>query len=568
MQLLELRFANLIKLRIDKEADPENRRISVELVNPEGYTADSTSTDKNGIYKVESQLKKSGTQLAKLQSTFDSNNNVLNVILNDKYQLNLGVDTEKLADLSIVNLKENNKKLATGIMRVYEGDDDINYLELNLKWNRFWATMKKEILKDQNNNDDANPQFNSYLGDKFGVISKDLKSGYDAMAEERALVKKDCGQLLFILGDFYSHFLSSERRAQLAAYVEQKLKERKEADAAINALPFHKRVYKRYNQVSEALTKVYMKVRSISKRLARRVPKLPKIEYNSSVDGFDNNVIITRATRHAENLYQANAIYRNGIRKLSERFLNAKGNLARNTKAISTRALINKYKYRPLDSYTVVGMVFNRRNVIRFNGQARTLKTSCKYLLTHDLAKNRFSVILNNNRNDEGVLSVYAYGRPAIEINGESAFISSKKIALPYSYTNKDKDADITVSKIQNGVRLEIEDELLVECYHDSHSCVVGVTRFSTGKVNGLLGRSKYDADTKDENYWFVDNQCKMQANKQPIAPNKEAIKTCYHTFGRHRNSILKDAFEVFFTICLIYSFLHITKENKNFKYN
>lgn len=544
--MLEVRLAKLIKLRIDKEADPENRRISVELVNPDSaLTAKAVRTDNAGIYKVQSDLSRSGSALSTLVSTFDSNNNVLKVVLNNKYQLNLGVFSEKLADLSITNLVAN-KKLATGTMRVYEDENDINQIELNLKWSRFWAEIKKEIVKDTTGHAQANQQFNSYAGDVLAVLSSDLKLGYDAMAQERSEVKTDVGKFLFILGEFYSHILPPQQRAQLAAIVEQKLKERKEANEAINALPFHKRVYTRYNQVSETLAKISLRLRAISKRLGRKVPKLPLIKYNSSVDGFDNNVVITRAARHAENLYQANAIYRNGIRKLTERFLTAKGNLARNTKSLSTRALINKYKYRPLDSYTMVGMVFNRRNVIAFSGNSRILSSNCRYLLTHDLVRNKFSVVLNHNTKHQAVLSVFAYGeKNSIDINGEHAFIDNKKIALPYKFENKAKDAQLVVKRIHNGVRLEIEDELLVECHQDSNACIVGLTRFSIGKVNGLLGRSNYDPDRNGDDYWFLEKTCTKVASPRPVKPNREAIRTCYETFGRHRKCIFKDAFEV-----------------------
>lgn len=534
-------MAKLIKLRIDKESDPENRQISVELESPgEGFSVDMTRTNNAGVYTVESKLKKAGSQISKIVSTFDSNNNVLNVVVNDKYKLNLGVFSEKLADLSIVNLQEN-KKLATGTMRLFEGDHHINYIELNLKWNRFWAAMQKEILKDDGGDRaETNEQYNSYLGDCFGEISKDLKPGYDVMAQYRAPLKEDCGKALFIIGEFYSNFLSAEKRAALAAFIEQKLKERKEANAAIDKERFLKRASIRYNQVSDALTRIYLRLRSVNKRLGRYVPKLPKIQYNSSVDGFANNVVFTRATRHAENLYQANAIYRNSIRRLSERFLSAKGNLARNTRALSFRALINKYKYKPLNSYTVAGMVFNRRGIIRFNGNAFYTK-QCQYLLTHDLAKRRFTVLLSNNKFN-GVVSVYAFGQKPIGINGENAFIDQDvKLALPYTYQDKTKDAQLTITKTQSGVRLEIEDELLVECNRDSNACIIGLTRFSIGKVNGLLGRSNYDLGDKDETWQL--GRCDSPTGQVRNSP--ESKRFCYETFGRHCNSIFKNAFGV-----------------------
>lgn len=545
---MEVRLAKLIKLRIDKEADPENRRISVELVNPEDtYKVDSTRTDKAGVYSVDSQLKQAGKQLSSLESKFDSNNNDLTVILNKKYKLTLGVYDETLANLVLTNTQEK-KNLAEGTLRTYD-ESNIDYVELHLKWNRFWSAMQKEILNNQNQNELAktNTQFNSYFGDVLSQLSQDLKKPYDAINDERALVKKDLGQLLLILGDFYSNFIPEDQRGQIKSHIEAMMAAKKQEDDAMKAQPFHKRVYLKYNKLADKLNEMHLRVRSMSKRLARFVPKLPKVAYvNGKGDAskkFDNDLTVTRITHNAKNLYQANSIYRDNLRKLAKKFLDIKGNLARRSRSFSIKALVNKYKYKPLDSYTIVGMVYNRRNVLRFNGNAKILKAQCSYLLTHELTKNQFSVILNNNDKD-GILSVSAYGQPAIEINAENAFINNKKISFPYKYENKEKLVKLVVKKIFNGVSLEIENELLVECYQDSKACIVALTRFSTGKVNGLLGRSNQDGENKDEDHWYVDKSCKLP-NVQLKAPSTEAIKTCYSAYGRHRKSLFKKAYGV-----------------------
>ncbi len=191
----------------------------------------------------------------------------------------------------------------------------------------------------------------------------------------------------------------------------------------------------------------------------------------------------------------------------------------------------------------MIGHVYNKRNVLAFNGELRQLKAKCNYLLAHELAKNQFTVILNNN-DKQGVISVSAYGQPAIEINGNQAFVNNKAISLPYRVEVSSKSAEINVRRTHNGVSVEVNKDLLVTCYEDSNSCTVGITRWYTGKVAGLLGESTQDLANVNEDYWYLDNTCKLP-NVSAKKPSDEAVKACYALFGKHRKSPFRDAFLV-----------------------
>jgi hypothetical protein len=489
-------------------------------------------------------LKKSGSSLSSLESKFDSNNNHLNVIVNGKYKLDLGVYSEKIATAELTNTQDNSK-LAVAKLKL-ESDDGINNLQLELKWNRFWAAIQKEILKGGDQAKE-NSNFNSYFGDVYGTLVTDLKGSVDEMKEDRKEAREDVKNLFFLNLDFYSNLLSSSTLQKIKGLAE---KYRGQDNVDISSLPLHKRVAYRYNRVAKTLNKLYTTVKSKGwNRLAKYLPRLTTISYNNqtspSYDAkYDNNLVLTRPVYYSKNLYQFNAEYRDRLRVLANRVASIKGNLLRNMKTYSIRSLINKYKFRPMDSYTMVGQVFNRRNIITFAGDSKILKAKCTYLLAHDLPKNRFSVILNNNEK-EGIISVYGYGLGPIDISAEGAVYNNKKLALPYKYESKEKAVEVNVRKLYNGVSFELNNDLLVNCYSDSKSCVVGLTRFSTGKVNGLLGRSNYDLEDLGEDYWYLDKSCKLPANLQLKQPSPDVVKTCYSVFGKHRKSPFKDAMEL-----------------------
>ena len=155
--------------------------------------------------------------------------------------------------------------------------------------------------------------------------------------------------------------------------------------------------------------------------------------------------------------------------------LNKKSSLLRNLDGISLRALINKYKYRSLDDYTLVGNVYNRRNVIGFDGEQTLLQSKCRYLLAHETHKNRFSVVLNFNDNPY-LISVFAYGQKPIDISYNKVAIDSNPVSLPQT-VQMGENGIITVTKNNVGVCVEVNNDLKVCCYEDSMSCTVATTR-------------------------------------------------------------------------------------------
>lgn len=177
--------------------------------------------------------------------------------------------------------------------------------------------------------------------------------------------------------------------------------------------------------------------------------------------------------------------------------------------------------------------------MVFFNGESTTLKSQCKYLLTHELRKNQFSVILNQN-DSPNILSVSAYGKEPIDISYEKASINNNEIALPYSSEN----GKVKVTRSFAGVCVNVNNDMEACCNKDSKSCSVAVTRWYTGKLNGLLGRSNYERDEKEEESWFLDASCKAQKLKQK-EPSDAAVTTCRSIFGKHRRSVFRSALTV-----------------------
>ena len=153
-------------------------------------------------------------------------------------------------------------------------------------------------------------------------------------------------------------------------------------------LPLYKRAFAAYNRLAKRLEDLSLKIRSKSKRLSRLIPRLPVLTYNpdrltKNIAPFANDLEVRRPTLNAHNLYQFNAEYRDYLRRLGERVLSVKNTMIRNLAGYGIKGLINKYKFRSLSSYTLVASVYNKRNIVFFNGESTTLKSSCKYLLAH-----------------------------------------------------------------------------------------------------------------------------------------------------------------------------------------
>ena len=461
------------------------------------------------------------------------------------YNLNIGVFNESFANGFLT--KNGNVQLGVATLGVVSHDDHSD-LQMTLRWNRVWGQFKQDVL-GLDESAAQSDKFKSYFGDVYAKLQEELKPIVDRVREERTKVQQDISGSFYLLLDYYKYYLPQAWQDKLQAVVAARQQAKLEEEKLIKDLPMYKRVFFKYNKLADKLKDLHVRVRKYSKRLARFVPRLPKVAYNNEVQLnkmaplYDNNLIVTRPTYNSFTLYQFNAEYRERLRGLAQSLLRTKGNLLRNTNGYSLKALYNKYKLRPLREYTMVGHVYNRRNVLSFNGELKALRTKCRYLLAHELSKNQFSVILNNN-DQQGIISVSAYGQAPIDISATGAFVNGKSVSLPYRVEIAGKNAQVNVRKTHNGVVLELNQDLQVACYEDTKSCTVATTRFYTGKVNGLLGKSNQDLANVEEDYWYLESSCKA-TNQVLKKPSDEAVKTCYGIFGKHRRAHFRDAFLV-----------------------
>jgi hypothetical protein len=547
LENLVIRVARLIQLNIEKD-DPEQRKIYFELVSPDStryQVSKQLTTKARRVHVVESSLSQGGDKLSQLTSEFDADNNRLTVTVqalksNTKYTLRFGLFNESLA--SVVLEQTNGETLLVpliGSLGVVHSDDHDN-LVLNLRWNRFWKEMQENILGASKLSLTERENFNSYFGDVYATLSDELKPAHDFIRSERLGVFDDFGRFGGLLMDFYSNFFPSLRR-QMAD------KMAPAEDAITDDLPFYKRVFRRYNSVSKRLTNLHFKVRKYSQRLARYIPRLPTATYNDesnkrdkSINPYDNNLVLTRPTIHSHNLYQFNAEYRDYLRRMADRVLTLKARYLRNWDGLSTKALINKYKFRSFKDYVLVGHVFNRRNVIAFNGDATILKAKCQFLLAHELRNAEFSVVLNNQGNaDQSIISVIVDGK-SYDISTNQAALDGKSISLPH----RNNEKKLSITRLNNGVCFALKGDLKVCCYEDSNSCTIGLTRWYVGRVNGLLGQANYNLKSQSEEKWFLGSTC--AASSAPLKkPTEEAVKTCYNIFGRQRRSFFRNAFQI-----------------------
>ena len=113
LQYLAVRVGKLLKLTVDKETDPDERLISLQLTSPDQsqYTVDGSSKKVNGKHLFEASLRnKAGTRLSSLSSAFDSDNNIFDVQIDgssNKYRFNFGVFNETLANAHVLNEDSN-----------------------------------------------------------------------------------------------------------------------------------------------------------------------------------------------------------------------------------------------------------------------------------------------------------------------------------------------------------------------------------------------------------------------------------------------------------------------------
>ena len=506
------------------------------------------------LYTVQGTLSRDGTTVSSIISRFNAANTDFNVVVtgkttNDKYNFNFGVFNETLA--SAVTTK-NGKILGKTTLQI-ANTDGLNELVMSIKFNRFWRDVQEDILGTTDNQlAKPSPDYNSYFGDVYASVTEDLKPIVQAHRLERAAIQRDFRNLMGVLLDFYSNFLGEEGKRefmrnqmkQMAEAVESQMKSGPE-------LPIYKKVLRSYNRVAKKLTALSVGLRKYSKSLSKFVPRFPTYEYNEVTNEFANNLVIRRPSLYAKTLYQFNHEYRDYVRKASQNFLALKRNLVRsNLGGLGIRSLINKYKYRSLNDYTLVATVFNKRNIIGFDGEHAILQSRCKYLLTHEVQKNRFSVVLNFEKDADYPITVSAFGQ-SVDIGYSGASVDGASSSLPRQFDLGNNNGVLAVRKTVDGVCAELNHDLSVCCYDDSKSCTVAATRWFTGKLDGLLGRADSNIKNIKQEDWYLDNKCKYRNQKSRL-PSIEAVQTCYQMFGRHRRAVFKNAINVNFYFLLV----------------
>lgn len=555
LDFLGIRVGKVLKLTIDKESQQGQRMIAMNLVNPDEsrYTFEGTSNLNNDVYTVEGSLSESGKALSNVVSKFDAKNNDFTVVVKglatgNNYKFNFGVFSETIADASVLDLNTNKVLGKTSVQIVKSQTFDEPELVVNMRWNRFWRQIISDI---QGGNDEGlaaqSSAYNSYFGDVYATITEDLKPVVKRHREERQSVKQDFTNLAMLLVDFYSNFLDAQKKAAFDNYsLQQATNALIQADIKDTELPVYKKVLRAYNKAAFYLTVVSMKVRAYNKNLSKFIPRLPTYEYNQEESEFQNNLVVRRPTLNAKNFYQFNQEYRDYLRNAGANFLKVKGNLVRsNLGGMGIKALVNKYKYRSLSDYTVVGHVFNKRNMIGFDGEAVVLQSRCRYLLAHETKRNSFSVILNfekKNKQDFPV-SVHAYGSKSVDIGYDRAAINDVNVALPHVMPLGEGNGFLVVTRHADSVCVEVNKDLKVCCYDDSKSCTVATTRWFKGRLNGLLGRADSDADTINQQDWYLSNTCRYP-DARSRQSSDEAVRACYGLFGRHKSATFKDALQ------------------------
>lgn len=552
LDFLAIRIGKVLRLTVDKESQQGVRMIAMNLVNPDEsrYTFEGTSNMLNDVYTVEGSLSEGGKQLSNVLSKFDAKNTAFTVVVKglatgNSYKFNFGVFSETVADASVLDLNTN-KFLGKTSVKIDKSWNGENELVVNMRWNRFWRQIIADI---QGGNDEGlavqNSNYNSYFGDVYATVTEDLKPIVAAHRNTRQEVKKDFQNLAMLVADFYSNFLSAQRKARFDRFTLE------QASLMISRgeqeeLPIYKKVLRSYNKIAHTLSALRMKVRSVNKKLSTFIPRLPTYEYNEGPLDFQNNLVIRRPTLNAKNFYQFNQEYRDYLRNAGARFLKVKGNLVRsNLGGLSLKSLINKYKYRSLSDYTVVGHVFNKRNIIGFDGEAVVLQSRCRYLLAHETKRNSFSVLLNFEKKDKQdfPISVHAYGSQSVDIGYDRAAVNDVNVALPHVMPLGEDNGFLVVTRQAKSVCVEVNKDLKVCCYDDSKSCTVATTRWFKGRLNGLLGKADSDAETINQEDWFLNKRCRFP-NARSRKSSDEAVRTCYGLFGRHKAATFKDALQ------------------------
>jgi len=533
----DLRAGKVISLKVTKdELDITKRRISFELQAPcDKHSVARTETFSEGVYTVVTTLSnEAGTVLSEMTSVFNANYNRMTVDLDGKalgtnYQLDVGVDSEKRAHAKVT--KNNGAEELALIEVKFAGDETVPLLVAKLQWNRVWSQVKQAALGETDSALAESSDYNTYFGDVYSVLRNDLKDTYwnvrGMLNDKRQTYRAFAHELL----TFY---------AAASPYTQHKLQQFEtryvamlaERETYVESTPFHVRAFRLYNKYAAKLNNCYTQAKQNNKSYAKYIPRVPLMAYNEAPTNpaFVNTLVIERPTLKSQNLYQFYAEERKAIRMLGQSVLTVKGDfLLRSLTTLRPKSIINKFHYRPLRTFSLVGTVFKRRNVIAFNGESTLLKAKCSYLLTHELRRNEFSVVLNPADSDS-VLTVGAGGK-LVELSYTSAKVDGQSVALPYRASISD-ERELTITRNAQGVCTQVDSDARICTDSEAQACHIGVTRWYKGKLNGLLGQSQHKNEHfEDQSYWFADSTCQASSATMK-SPSDAARETCYRLFA------------------------------------
>jgi hypothetical protein len=560
MNYINIQIAKVLKLTVDKGVDNDDRKISIEFNNPSSneYKLEATSTVDDSLYKVVGKLSKNAQSISQLTSSFDSNKNQLNATIQslnpdnqNKYELSTSLLDEKTFKAVVVN---NQKKVIDATLSIVKDENknfyyEISYpkLKLNLNWSRFWSQLKKEILDSRDVYE--NDKFNSYFGDAYSQLKSELTQPCVNSKDGLSNIGQDFATLIFIEAASYEKYLSpfpifNRRYSQVKygiqnSFIEVDEDDDEDDDDDEEDDYSNGSILSRYNQFAnrfnnmESNSPVYYYLYN-----SNTVPRLPIIyyEYNSFSGQLDNSLTVSLEKFNTDNLYQLNSQYRDFLRQLADKVLTIKSAMIKSKNLMAMR---NEYTLSA--DFKLVGHIHNRRNIIQFNGNFNALQTRCQYLLAHDIHRNKFSIILNNDK-DKSTPQIFfhtigkkfAFSSNKVEVDDES-------IALPAFYTSTNGQDKVSIRRSVNSICVDLNDDAKVCCYDDSNSCTVTLNRFYTGRVNGLLGKGN-EIDESEESKWFLGDKCEYR-NLPLKNPSIEASKICYQLFGQHLSSPFRSSF-------------------------
>jgi hypothetical protein len=126
------------------------------------------------------------------------------------------------------------------------------------------------------------------------------------------------------------------------------------------------------------------------------------------------------------------------------------------------------------------------------------------------------------------------------DISYNKVLVDNVQVSLPYQLISEKEEngkwvGRVLISRTPSGICLQLNKGLQVCCNLESKSCSVALTRWFTGRINGLLGQSNTVNRNFQEAYWQLGG-CTSTTATTLSEPTDKAIKSCYMLFGDHRS--------------------------------